>query len=117
MSVLQLIQQSRPKVLPVEISVGTVFIKEMNGHQFEAFQRSIKKDPTTGESKTLGDAELVALTLCEEDGTVCFPTPDAGLEYLRPMKAIDLHKISVAVLRSAGLLESKEETKEKEKNS
>lgn len=117
MSVLQLLKASRPKVIPVELSVGTVFITEMNGHQFELVQRSMRKDPETGEQNTITDAQLGAMVLCEEDGRVCFPTPEAGVPELLAMKAVDLRKIAVAALRSAGLLDSKDDVTEKEKNS
>lgn len=116
MSVYDLLKASRPKVIPLEISVGTVYIREMDGHQFEVVQRSMRKD-ADGESKAVSDATLGAMVLCEQDGRVLFPTPEAGIAELLPMKAADLRKIAVAALRSAGLLDSKDDATEKEKNS
>lgn len=117
MSVLDLIKLSRPTVIPIDLSVGTVFIKEMDGHQFEVMQNATKKDPESGEINTFRDAQLAAMVLCEQDGTPCFPTPDAGVPYLLPMKASDLRKITKAALLSVGIGETKEQEVAREKKS
>ncbi len=117
MSVLDLIKASRPLVIPVELSVGTIYIKEMDGHQFELMQSATRKDPETGATDTMRDAQLAAMVLCEQDGTLCFPTPEAGVSYVLPMKAADLRKITRAALLSVGIGETKEEEVAREKKS
>jgi hypothetical protein len=115
MSVLDLIKASRPAVIPVELSVGTVYIKEMDGHQFELVQRSTRKDLETGETNSMSDAQLSAMVLCEQEGTPCFPTPEAGVPYMLTMKASDLRKLATAAMKSAGTADTAEERAAKEK--
>lgn len=115
MSVLDLIKASRPAVIPVELSVGTVYIREMDGHQFETLQRGARKDPETGRSNPMTDAQLSAMVLCEQEGTPCFPTPEAGVPYMLTMKASDLRKLANAAMDSAGIDDTAEERTAKEK--
>lgn len=109
MSIRDLLRKSRPEVKPVEISVGTVYVRGMSG-EVRAKYMAMAKD---GQPATHA---IAALGLCEEDGKLCYESPNPHhLEELQEVRADDLDKIVLALFEVSGL--GRKEADEAEKKS
>jgi hypothetical protein len=113
MSVREILKKSRPRVFPVEISCGTVYVRGLSGAGRQKFI-----DMNKAVEGIAAMHHVAALGLCEEDGTLCFDiSTDKGLVMseleLKDMDGADLGKIVSALYEASGLMSNAEKDAEK----
>jgi hypothetical protein len=118
MSVRELVKKSRAKVHPVEISVGTVYVKSLTGEGRQRYHAIAKENDGVAPLHT-----IAAIALCEQNGDPCFPmATDKDIAVadaeLKDMDGLDLQTICLKLFEISGLAkDAKEEAEKKSEGS
>lgn len=111
MSKAALSKVGKPKVVPVEIDGETVYVKSMTGAQRKQFMLVANEEREKGGN--IGDAEVAAFGLCEQDGAPSFASYEEAVAFLSDLDGGVLSKIAVGVLQASGLSGEPEEEEKK----
>lgn len=113
MDIFSVLKKCVPEVHAVEVSGGTVYIRDMDGAQYEAFAQAVRDK----NREQLSDAALIGVCLCDHNGTLAFPQPAQAVDFFKDIKSADIKILVKAVMHHAGMNMSLEDVAAKEKKS
>lgn len=97
MSTRDVLKRSRPKVVPVEVSTGTVFVKGLSGAGRQKYS-DMAKDGAVPLHK------ICALGLVDENGVAAYDlSSNEQMTELSDSDGADLQKIATALFEASGL--------------
>lgn len=110
MSTRDVIRKAKPKIHECEISGGIVYVRALSSGGRSAYLAIVEKHkPASAPTH-----DIVALGLCEEDGTSSYdPSDEKGMAELRELDGVDAEKIALKIFEVSGLTKAAAESAEK----